>query len=92
MLTQRKLDQKNHDNEVLQDNLKEAMQRKPHPPLVDHTPAPPPPTPAGLEERSGAGEEQQERINSLEKDLRFMEVKKNEAINKLAQVRPHPLF
>ena len=43
-----------------------------------------------LDERGGQGEELQEKINSLEKELRFMEVKKNEAINKLAQVSPHP--
>ena len=45
---------------------------------------------AELEERGGHGEELQDKINSLEKELKFMEVKKNEAINKLAQVRPHP--
>ncbi|CAI8056927.1 Rho-associated protein kinase 2, partial [Geodia barretti] len=66
VLTQRKLDQKNHENEVFQDNLKQALQQ--------------------LEERGGHGEELQDKINSLEKELKFMEVKKNEAINKLAQV------
>ena len=30
MLTQRKLDQKNHDNEVLQDTLKQSLQRMSH--------------------------------------------------------------
>lgn len=29
MLTQRKLEQKSHDNEVLQNNLKQALQREP---------------------------------------------------------------
>jgi predicted nucleic acid-binding Zn-ribbon protein len=66
VLTQRKLDQKNHENEIFQDNLKQALQQ--------------------LEERGGHGEELQDKINSLEKELKFMEVKKNEAINKLAQV------
>lgn len=47
------------------------------------------PSPTELDERGGQGEELQERINSLEKELKFMEVKKNEAINKLAQVCDH---
>lgn len=29
MLIQRKLEQKSHDNEVLQDNLKQALKREP---------------------------------------------------------------
>jgi chromosome segregation ATPase len=66
MLTQRKLDQKNHDNEVLQDTLKQSLQQ--------------------LDERSGQGVDFEQRISGLEKELKFMEVKKNEAINKLAQV------
>ena len=47
------------------------------------------PPPSELDERGGQGEQLQEKINSLEKELKFMEVKKNEAINKLAQVCDH---
>ena len=95
-MSQRKLDQKNHDNEMLQDNFKQLMQRK-----ITHTQTHCIIVPLSLlslvplslalpllelEERSGQGEDYEERINSLEKELKFMEVKKNEAINKLAQV------
>ena len=41
---------------------------------------------AGLEETHSQGAELREVIDSLRKELMFQEVKKNEAINKLAQV------
>ena len=45
------------------------------------------PSPSDVEEASGQLGEWKERVTLLEKDLKFQEVKKNEAINKLAQVR-----
>ena len=45
------------------------------------------PSPLDVEETSGQLGGWKEKVTLLEKDLKFQEVKKNEAINKLAQVR-----